>query len=78
MPPSARVTTPASVLRQSAAYYEREGHALFARSEDLLAMATEFFEKARELRSEAEDLEAVDEAKEHWGKNVRLVKEQAA
>lgn len=78
MPPSARVTTPTAVLRQSAAFYEREGHALFAKSEDLMAMATEYFSRARELRNEAEDIEAVEHAKEFLGPMVRLVKGSAA
>lgn len=73
-----RPPSPPSVLRETAAFYEREAHALFSRSEDLMAMATEYFEKARALRSEAEDREAVEEAKEHWGKGVRLVKGRAA
>lgn len=70
--------SPPAVLRETAAFYEREAHSLFARSEDLMTMATEYFAKARALRVEAEDREAVDEAKEHWGKGVRLVKGRAA
>jgi hypothetical protein len=73
-----RPPSPPALLRETAAYYDREGHALFARSEDLMTMATEYFSKARALRSEADDREAVDEAREHWGKNVKLVKGRAA
>jgi hypothetical protein len=73
-----RPPAPPSLLRECAAYYDREAHALFARSEDLMAMASEYFAKARALRSEADDREQVDEAKEHWGANVKLVKGRAA
>lgn len=73
-----RQPSPPAVLRETAAFYEREAHALFARSEDLMAMATEYFAKARALRVEAEDREAVDEAREFLGPKVRLVKGRAA
>jgi hypothetical protein len=43
-----------------------------------MAMATEYFAKARALRDEAEDREAVDEAKAFLGPKVRLVKGRAA
>jgi hypothetical protein len=69
-----RAPTPPAVLRETAAYYDREAHALFARSEDLMAVASEYFARARALRSEADDREQVDEAREHWGANVKLVK----
>lgn len=73
-----RPSSSPAMLRETAAYYDREGHALFAKSEDLMAMATEYFSRARELRNEAEDREAVNEAKEFLGPKVRLVKGRAA
>jgi hypothetical protein len=73
-----RPPSPPALLRETAAYYDREAHALFARSEDLMAMASEYFARARALRSEADDREAVDEAKQFLGPKVRLVKENAA
>jgi len=65
-------------LREMAGVYEREGHALFSRSEELLAIATEYLERSRSLRSEAEDLERVEEAKEFLGPRVELVRDTAA
>ncbi len=71
-PPTARAH------REVAAVWKRAGDGLFAESEELLAKAAACYAREREELAKAEEAEETEEAKQHWGEKVTLVKGRAA